>query len=413
MLESRFRRPLNEGDVLFRQGDVGDSAYVVESGAVEVVLEAGPRPPQVLARLGAGAVLGELALVDRQVRSATVIAREPTVLRVITREYLDARMDAADPMLRHLVHLLADRFRNVVSRLAEVQPSVVADARDAADRVSALTELALQQEMEAALERGEFELHYQPIVRLRDRSVAGFEALIRWRHAERGMIPPSLFIPAAERSGLIVPMGRWIVQTAGAALAELDAVQRRGAPARAPLFISVNVSARQLGDAALIDAVAGAVARAALPHRLRLEITESALFDNIDQAAEFLERCRALGVELYVDDFGHGHSPLSYLYRLPVSGIKIDRGYIADLGRYPASAKVVGAMTGLADALDMSAIAEGIETAQQCAMARNLGLRLAQGFFFAPAYPLAQAMQYLEGPDRAGSWGRLAQAAEG
>jgi len=389
---------------------MGDCAYVVESGALEVALGDG-MGRQVLAQVGAGAVLGELALVDGRPRSASVIAMAPTVLRIITREYLNMRMDDADPMLRHIMHLLADRFRDVVTRLADRSGEPAAPGRgattdaDAADRVQALSELELQQALENALEKQEFELHYQPIVRLKDRSVAGFEALIRWPHPERGMILPSAFIPAAERSGLIAPMGRWIVRTAAASLAQLDARQRASAPGRPALFMSVNLSVRQLGDTQLIASLAAAIQRHAIaPERLRLEITESALFDNLEAASDFLEQCRAVGVELLVDDFGRGHSSLSYLYRLPISGIKVDQSYIGDLVDYPASSKVVGAVAKLAESLSLDAVAEGIETAEQCAVTRNLGLKFGQGYYFAPALSLAQAERFLQGSNRSGSW---------
>jgi len=402
MLDERFRRRLAEGEVLFRAGDPGDCAYVVEAGQLEVSVDRdGQR--DVLAEVGPGALLGEVALLDNGARMATVTATAPSVLRVLTRRHLGERLDAADPLLRHILHLLTARFRGAVARRGSTgsrsplpsEVRVTAEWQRDEDQMLAIERLRLEQEMELALENGEFVLHYQPIMRLEDETVAGFEALIRWRHPQRGLLMPSQFIPVAEQSDLISRIGHWTLRAATEALSYLDAA--RPAAGEPPLFMTVNLSGRQFSDPQLVPVLTEALHRSGVgPGRLLLEITESSLLDRLRPAARLMRQCEALGVRLSVDDFGTGYSALSYLYRLPVSSVKFARAFIRDLTAYPVSQKVVGAVTHLARELAMDTICEGVETAAQAAVVRTLGVRYAQGFFYAGGMPLPLAAAFLQ-----------------
>ena len=239
----------------------------------------------------------------------------------------------------------------------------------------ALERFALEGELRTALERGQFVLDYQPVLELATHRVVAVEALVRWRHPERGIIAPGDFIPAAEETGLIVPLGRWVLREACRCAAALQA--RSG-----ELVMAVNLSPRQFQDPQLVDDVASAIADAGIDaSTLVLEITESMLTADLDSTADTLAKLKALGVRLAIDDFGAGYSMLSYLRRFPIDILKIDRELIeASSG---PDAKLMKALVGLGRSLDLFTVAEGIERAEQEAELRALGCQLGQGFLFA------------------------------
>ena len=414
MFDDRFRRRLAEHEVLFKQDDRGDCAYVVETGLLEVSVDRGGQR-DVLSTVGPGALLGEMALLDNGSRMATVTAVQPSVLRVLTRNHLSDRLDLADPLLRHILNVVITRYREVTQRVGAAVPGALSPlARGAAaesagdDQTVAMDRLRMEQDLELALENDEFLLHYQPIMRLDDETVAGFEALIRWAHPKRGLIMPDDFIPLAEQSDLINRIGHWVIRTATAALAQLDAT-RPLTPGLGPLFMTVNISGRQFYDPQLIPMLGSSLELSGIaPNRLFLEITESSLLDQLEPAALLMRQCESLGVRLSVDDFGTGFSALSYLYRLPVSSVKLARAFIQDLSTYPASAKIIGAVARLGNELAMDTVSEGIETAAQAAAVRALGVRFGQGFHYGAGLPLPVATGFLSGSSRGGERRRVA-----
>jgi diguanylate cyclase len=389
-----FRRRVASGDVLFREGERSDCAYLIEEGRLEVSVER-DGTPHVLAEMRAGSLIGEMALIDNGTRTATVRALEDTVLTRVERGHLEKRLESADPLLRHMLDRLIGRYRDVVRRLdVAPAPKSVPELGSGQYRALATRTIKSGLALEQALERDQFVLHYQPIMRLGDHSIAGFEALIRWLHPERGLVSPDDFIPVAEDSGLIVEIGRWVARTAVAALAQLDLVTHESA---VPLFMTVNLSGRQLKDNTFSSVLEGAIRQHKLDaSRVRLEITESALFDRIDDAEKLLHQCTDLGVGVAVDDFGTGYSALSYLYRLPVSCVKLARPFIKDLAEYPQTSKIVSAVSRLARELQMETVAEGVEKVQQASAVRDLGIEYGQGFFYAAALPLMVAARYTE-----------------
>jgi diguanylate cyclase (GGDEF)-like protein len=244
----------------------------------------------------------------------------------------------------------------------------------------------IEEALAHAIERSELTLHYQPVVATDDELVAGFEALLRWRRPDGSMIPPGEFIPIAEETGLIVPIGDWIIREA---CGQLEAWSYDGIDEH---WISINVSALQLRHDNLRRSLGEAVAGMGTdPSRLMIELTESAMVSpgttNIDQ----LQQLRDLGVRVAVDDFGTGYSGLAYLRRLPVDVIKIDQTFVAELLEDPAAIAVVLAIVRLAHALDLEVIAEGAESAAQVEMLRGLGCDHIQGFFYAAAVPAEDA----------------------
>ncbi len=242
-----------------------------------------------------------------------------------------------------------------------------------------LSRLELRADLERALENGEFELHYQPLVRLTDGTVTGVEALLRWRHPERGLIPPGDFIPFAEESGLIVPIGRWVLREGCRQATEL----RSQITGEVLPSIGINLSVKQLFHRDIIDDVVGALRDADLdPAALTLEITESVMMTDTELASQRLQELHALGVRLALDDFGTGYSSLSYLSRFPLDILKMDRSLLA-AGAAPVTTGLASAVLGLGETFAMEVVAEGIERSDQSTTLRDLGCQTGQGFYFA------------------------------
>ena len=239
---------------------------------------------------------------------------------------------------------------------------------------------------------GEFELHYQPQVDLERGTVAGFEALLRWRHPARGLVSPAEFIPLAEETGMIVPLGEWAL---GEACAEAAHWPNR-------ISIAVNVSPVQFGDVdRLIDAIGRALATSGLPgNRLEIEITESVLFQNEELVHDALDRIHALGVRIAMDDFGTGYSSLGQLQSFPFDKIKIDRSFVKDRGGSASQDAIIRAITALGVSLGMSTIAEGVETVDQLARIRASGCDAVQGFLFGRPVPIAEVATVIASVNR-------------
>jgi len=235
-------------------------------------------------------------------------------------------------------------------------------------------QVELELDLSAALQQEQFFLLYQPIFDLPSQSVIGVEALARWRHPERGVIPPNLFIPLAEENGLIVPIGRWVLEEACAQAARWSAAGHH-------LGISVNVSAHQLGRRSFAEDVRRALSRSGLePSLLTLEITETSLMRDVPGAVERLGELKALGVGVAIDDFGTGYASLSNLRRMPVDVLKVDRSFIAALGEGGRSRELLEAILGVGQALSLRVVAEGIEAQSQMTVLEEMGCEMAQGF---------------------------------
>ncbi len=243
----------------------------------------------------------------------------------------------------------------------------------------AVHRMELEMDLRHALERGQFEAYFQPIVGLADRRLTGFEALARWRHPSKGLISPVEFIPVAEETGLIVPLGRWMLREA--CRRARDWQQRF--PDHPPLAVSVNLSARQLAHPALVDDVAACLAETGLPvSLLKLEITESAMMESEGAAVAVLERLRAMGIRLLLDDFGTGYSSLSYLHRLPIDTLKVDRSFVTDLHQNPTDRHFVETIVHLAHKLGRDVVCEGVELAVQADILAAMGVEYSQGFLY-------------------------------
>lgn len=239
--------------------------------------------------------------------------------------------------------------------------------------------LQMENDLRRALDREELRVYYQPIVSLDNGQLAGFEALIRWQHPERGIIDPVDFIPLAEDTGMIAPIGLWILKRACQQLAQWQ----WQSPVNRSLFMSVNLSAKQVAEANLVDEIRGILQETHVdPRHLKLEITESMVMENAERAAQFFKRLKALGVQLSIDDFGTGYSSLGYLHRFPLDTLKIDQSFVGRIGEAAENIEIVRTIVSLADNMGMDVVAEGVETLSQLAQLRKLKCQYGQGYLF-------------------------------
>jgi diguanylate cyclase (GGDEF)-like protein len=248
---------------------------------------------------------------------------------------------------------------------------------------NAVRRLRTEYELRRALERSEFELHFQPVVRLTDQSIVGVECLLRWNHPERGPVPPDDFISIAEDTGAIVEIGNWVIEEACAAGRLMT--EQRGAP----VSIAVNISPRQFRDPELVSTIRHSLRRARLePACLELEITETMLMGDVEAASEIVRRLHKLGIRLAIDDFGTGYSSLNYLKKFPISTVKVDRSFVADIPESSDDMEITAAVIAMAHRLKMQVVAEGVETQAQLDFLAEQDCDFAQGYLFSHALPL-------------------------
>ena len=318
-----------------------------------------------------------------QIGRSVDIGREVAVTASIGVAMVDAEVDDADDLLaRADVAMYAAKTAGK-GRYERYEPAM---------RARAWSRLELEAELRRAIGAGQIAVVYQPILDLRSRLPVEMEALVRWDHPQRGRLAPADFIGVAEESGLIVPLGRFVLEEA---CRQASAWPHQ--PGGRAIELSVNLSSRQFRDPGLLDTISSALARADFsPADLKLEITESAMLD-ADASDLLMRRIRDLGVRIAVDDFGTGFSGLSYFQRFPLDTLKIDRSFVAGLGRDPRSGAIVHATIAFAKALGLTVTAEGIETEDQFERVRALGADLGQGYLFSKPLEAAAVEAYLAG----------------
>jgi diguanylate cyclase (GGDEF)-like protein len=261
----------------------------------------------------------------------------------------------------------------------------------------AVRRLTLENDLRDAIAKKQFILHYQPIVSLATGTPIAFEALVRWIHPERGMVPPVEFIPLAEEVGLIVPLGDWVLAEACRQMAEW----RTRRPEFANISLSVNLSRKQLTSPDLVASIERGIKDNGLtPADLKLEITESAIMQDPEDAIRVLHEIRRTNVELHMDDFGTGYSSLSCLHRFPIGGLKIDRSFVSKMASRKDFAIVIDAIISLTQKLNLRLVAEGVETEEQLLLLRAMGCQLAQGYYFAKPLPAAAAEAFVAGKNQ-------------
>lgn len=385
------RETVAAGNLIFEAGQPGDCAYLIEVGQVDILGDDG----HVLARIGEGELFGEIALLDSLPRTASVRAVTDCRLVRIDRAQINELLRQTDPIIRHLLTLLLIRFRDRV-HAAEVSlpPAVEAMAADE-DRQAALRALTLTNDLSYAIEHGCLELFYQPFLSFSMGAVVGFEALVRWRHPELGLIMPDEFVGLAERMGLVRGLSRWVLRQAWS---DWQILRRYCRPAGAVQpFISVNLSAADLVSPEFLDVarelVGGPDGR---PGELVLELRETELIADKDAAVAMLQALSGLGIGIALDDFGIGYSGLEHLRSLPISVLKLDKAFVGRAGDPERTREIVQNSVYLAWSLGLTTIAEGIEDADMAGRMEASGCCLAQGYYYARPMPLVQLLAWLE-----------------
>lgn len=367
-----YSEPFKSGEVIFAEGDAPTGAFLIESGRIEIsTTQFGE--PLILGELGPGMLLGEMAVIDDSPRTATARALTKCRLVPIDRDQFAERLAAADPVVRALLMSQLTRYRSALATLTGVA-AANHPASDESENTDAFDKIRLESELRTALERKELEVRLQPIEEIVSGRIAGYEALVRWTHPQRGAVSPAEFIRLAEETSLIVPIGDYVLARVCDMLVEFQARGRKPLP-----FIAVNLSARQLEDPQLVERILGLLrARELPPDRLKLEITESLVLNSM-HITELLARCHAAGMHVALDDFGTGYSNLGPLLTLSFDQIKLDGSFVKALDR-PRGVAVVGVIVAMARALDCDLIAEGVETREQREILHRLGCRYAQGW---------------------------------
>ncbi len=362
-----------QGHVLFREGEPADTAYIIESGTIAITTEQAGEP-QLLSELGPGEILGEMALIDAKNRTATATCSSPCRLKVIHRDTLVQRIEAADPIIRHLLELTLQRYRQQLH--ADDPP-----ARPAASSggiTEAMDKLNLEADLRQALQEGQLQCVYQPIQDLARGRIAGFEALTRWQHPRLGPINPEAFINLAEETDLIVPIG---LHNLRQACLDLQAFQAQVPDCE--LFMSINVSGRQLHNPAFSQEVLRIVEETGTPPRqIKLEITESLVVD-FERVRAWISESKAHGFRISLDDFGTGYSGMGLLCQLDLNTLKIDKSFVQAMFDSRCEAVVLETMVHLGLGLELDIIAEGVETEAHENRLRELGVQFGQGYLYA------------------------------
>jgi len=395
------RRTYKQGDTIFMEGEPGDCAYIVDKGAVELYILVNGRSVHI-STIHEGNLLGEMALIDNQIRSATAKVAVDAELLVISRDYFNEKLKVADEFVLLLLNVAFERYREMRIRLENIlseeiidQERVLVEQKTQNQQTDTLqTTLQIEQEsnLRNAFEKNHLELFYQPIISLQDNTVSGCEALIRWRHPEQGLIPPDQFIDLAEKTGLIIPMGLWIIEEACMAL------NRFGEVMSSPLdFMSINLSGRQFNPADLVKNIKSIFDLHNVdPGKVKFEITESILMANPIKTVNTLNAIKELGSHIAIDDFGTGYSSFSYLHRFPIDSLKIDRAFTSTMQDNQKSFEIVKSLCGLANSLEMSVIAEGIELEWESDALRGLNADFGQGYFFSKPLPEAEFIEFIK-----------------
>jgi EAL domain-containing protein (putative c-di-GMP-specific phosphodiesterase class I) len=402
-----FRMPcttkmqFHSGEILLREGERGDCAYIIETGNVEILVQRDGQTLQIGTR-GPGSLIGEMAMIDDKPRTATVRAIDDCSVIEITRDDFARRVEDADPVLSMVLRVVTARYRDVIARTGGIRLDAAAPGAESAEHsvaghAVALSALRLHNELRLALERGELMLFYQPIIDIQKMKIAGFEALMRWKHPDRGMISPGVFIPVAEDSGLILDISRFTLEVACDAALQLQAAAAKDLTGEDPLFIGINYCGRDFTEGNVSGHLEATLAAKQIdPRQIHLEITETMLMKAPDAARAELEKCRALGLNISIDDFGSGYSSLSYLHYFPIDTLKIDQSFIRSMSTHSGSLVLVKSILALARNLGMKVIAEGVETKRDAAQLRALGCEYIQGYWFSKPLPFEAAMSFVQ-----------------
>ncbi len=389
LVSANNKRNFSAGDVLIRQGDKGECAYVIESGKVEIIIEHPDGAKSVVGTRGAGTIIGEMAIVDDSPRVATVRCIEDCQMLEISREDFSRRLHNADPVIQMIIQVIMTRYRDMLARTkilgeSATYPPPEELEKNFALKTDAVEYIKIANEFKEAIENGQLELHYQPIINFATGKIAGFEALMRWDHPERGFISPGIFIPIAEETGLILSASGWALKEACSALKRIEG----STGYTEDLYMSVNFSSTDFASENFVESVYNTLSSTDVAaKKVCLEITERILMSQPENARETLDMCCKAGMSIAIDDFGTGYSSLSYLHAFPVQYLKIDRSFVMDMNKNESSSSLVKSIVALSQNMKLKTVAEGVETREEGLLLREMGCDFAQGFYYARPQP--------------------------
>ncbi len=379
----------NIGDVIMRQGDRGENAFIIEEGKVEIIIIRPGGEELVVGTRGKGSIIGEMSLIDNAPRTATIIAIEKCKLLEISNKDFSRRLENTDPVLRMCMQVILTRYRDTLTRADIKQdynrwPMVESVERIYLDQADAVEKLRIANDFKEALANKKVTLHYQPIINLQNGDVMGFEALMRWTHPERGFVSPGIFIPIIEENGQIIEASKWAFHESCSALKRIQGITGY----HKKLHMSVNFSSTDFSSEGFLDNVYNTISETdVLPEQIHLEITERLLMAQPKQAKETLSLCRKAGMNISIDDFGTGYSSLSYLHAFPINTLKIDQSFIRDMHKNESSLELVRSIISLGKNLKMTIIAEGVEQIEEARLLKDMGCDYAQGYYFSRPMP--------------------------
>lgn len=399
MSKRTYTKSFHAGDIIFKEGDPGDCAYLVDTGRVEIQVDAFNGATTPVAILGVGDILGEMAIIDGSPRSATAVALDHCELVEVSKDQLNERIEDADPIVRFLLSILLQRLRETMKDVGDVTKSNlpseatstnIVNLKDYKTNADVVEKIKLEKSLKNALDSDEFRVHYQPIIDFATGEVAGFEALMRWHNNERGVVRPDIFMGIAEETSLIVPIGHWIIKKSFRDFAKLKQNLMAQDAYHRELFMSINIAAKQFYDPHLFEVLNKTAKYYSIkPQEIKLEITERVLLAG-NFVFDWIKRARKLGYSVALDDFGTGYSSLSYLDGLEVNSLKVDKSFVDKIFQSPKSKSIVRNVIRMAADLNLQIIAEGVETGEQFKMLQKFGCTYMQGYYFSKPLPMAE-----------------------
>ncbi len=391
------RQIFQAGETIFLEGEPGNCAYIIEKGRIDLFIVVDGKPVQI-SSINKGNLLGEMALLDDHFRTATAVATEPTELIVISRNYFSEKLKSADEFMLMLLNVMLERYgemrarvENILSQQAIDQDKILIEQNSQDNKEFNVAQVQLENNLRNAFEQKHLELFYQPIISLVENKVVGCEALIRWRDPEKGLIPPDQFIGLSEETGLIIPIGLWIIEQACLDYKQFNQPET-------PLdFISINVSGRQFAESDLVENIEDIFQELQVnPQNIKFEITESILMSNPLVMINTLNELKKIGSQIALDDFGTGYSSFSYLHRFPIDSLKIDRSFTSTMQSNEKSFAIVKSLCTLANALNISVIAEGVELDWEKQQLIDFNADYGQGYFFAKPMPADEFSEFIQ-----------------
>lgn len=391
---------IHKDQIIFSEGDAGDCAYIIEKGRVLVYITK-DKEEIPLTILGEGEIFGEMALIDNQARSASVRALEDVRLAIVTKQQVLERVSTADKVVQLLMRVLLKRLRRKNmggpdgGRIADTEFDNSGAGDDGTQ--GALDQIKLENQIFQAFQNKEFELFYQPIVNLKNKTITGCEALLRWNSPQHGLVSPNLFIDIIENSSMVIPIGHWIINQALKDLRTIQEQLRQNKKEKMSdeFMMSINISGRQFTHSDFVNNLEDLREKHDLQtQNIKLEMTERIMMDGAI-AIDALNQCRSLGYAISIDDFGTGFSGLQYLTQMPISFLKIDRSFVMKILSDPKSKAVVSSIIHLAHAMDIEVIAEGIEYHEEALVLETLGARYGQGYLFSKPVDLGRFLKLI------------------